>query len=156
MLMFTAWMGFFTVRGEAELPIYGKIDDSNIKQYLNLLEKGFPIVWLSLSGAEDLDAEADKYSAHVHEAASQSPHHFFVWTDAMKWDDRSLHGLGCEQYPCVSLMLGRPADEEGKAPNVILFTEPLDLASGGIPAFLENVVARKIHPRVPNDSKIAS
>ena len=137
--MFTAWMGIFTVRAEAALPTYGKIDESNAKQYLDQMLKGirttrpnknislqhdavfccdvvmllccavvmlccvvhfWAVLWLGLSGVEDLDAEAAQYSAQVHDAASQFPHLRFVWYDAGNWEERAgdVHKLGAERY----------------------------------------------------------
>jgi len=153
MLMFTAWMGIFTVRAEAALPTYGKIDESNAKQYLDQMLKGIPVLWLGLSGVEDLDAEAAQYSAHVHDAASQFPHLRFVWYDAGNWEERAGDGMGCKQYPCVSLVPGHMMNEPGKPPKVMVFTEPLELASGGIPTFVKNVLAGKIPPSVVNPSE---
>jgi len=77
-----------------------------------------------------------------------NPEYKFVWYDTAAFEGRATEGLGCAQFPCLSLL--RAGNEENDEEEAVYTRTIEDINPENIASFLQDVTDKKIEPYVPD------
>jgi len=146
--MLALLVGFVTALEEkVELPLFGKIDEDNAGHYYDSLQDGQHLLWFSFD-PENVNQHAELHGNVLKEAAQVNPEYKFVWYDTAALEDHAIEGLGCAQFPCLSLV--KLGDEENDEEEVVYTRSIEAISPENIASFLQDVKDKKIEPYVPD------
>jgi len=143
--MLSLLAGVTLVRAEEEvaLPHFGQITEDNAENYYNNLKEGENLLWFSFH-PEQVKDHAELHGPVLTEAAKATPNMKFVWYDTSEMEEHATEGLGCKEFPCVSLVV--PGVEEEDNPDAV-FTQTLPTVDAkSVSSFLQDVKDEKVEP----------
>jgi len=144
-------VGLVTVLAETvELPLFGKIDADNAEHYYDNLKDGQQMLWVSFD-PENVHQHAEVHGPVLEKAAEVNPEYKFVWYDTAELEDHTIEGLGCAQFPCLSLVVA--GDVEKDEEDAVYTRTIEEINPGNIASFLQDVKDKKIDPFVPEDEE---
>jgi len=143
MLKFVAGLAF-----AAELPHFGEFTDENAEQYYDNLKDDENLLWFSFH-PEHVKEHVEQHTPVLTEVAKNTPNMKFVWYNTAELEDHARENLGCEEFPCVSLV--QPSAEDEDMPDAV-FTRTLpSVDANSVSSFLQGVKNNEITPHIHPD-----
>jgi len=128
------------------MPLFGNLNGETFDKYM---EAGKGLVWsLFPPTGEDLDIEA-KYRPMMSEVAKKFKSKYFVtWTDTDKFKEAIENMLSVTEYPAIAV--------QKKAGDKKKYVWDGDMTAAKISAFIENVEAGKVEPKLKSEPEPVS